>query len=377
MENFFISDKKLILESLSKKDIINSLTLEDVENFLDYLQIPYQRKKDFLICPTVCHNRLEEAESMKLYYYSNYHVFHCYTECNESMTIFEFYKKFMAVNYSEISDEEATQFVFQFLTKIAISSSAPQNKRVLIDREKYYREKTFLLLEEYSPKVLDCFLNFHHPSWIKEGISEKTMDKFNIRFSNSENRIIIPHKDISGRIVGIRARALEEEDVVYGKYKPEKVGNVLYTHNLSYNLYGIFEHKKAIQKFKRAVIVESEKSVMLDDTYFGENSTAVACCGSNINKYQIWLLVHKLGVNEIVIALDKEYENWLSEEAKKYRKKLVEICEKYSYCVKMSYIFDRENLIGRKDAPHDRGKEVYEKLLKDRIDVKHGIQTTR
>ena len=372
MENFFIADKELVLNSLDKKSIIDSLSLENVCEFLDYLQIPYEKKGKDLICPTVCHNKLEEAESMKLYYYSNHKVFHCYTECNDSMSIFEFYKRFMAVNYSEITDEEAVHFVIQFLTKISFSQPE-QNKSYLVDKEKYYQEKTFIQLENYSSKVLDCFSEYYHPSWIKDGISKESMKKFNIKFSNSENRIIIPHKDIYGRMVGIRARALEEEDISYGKYKPEKVGKILYTHNLSYNLYGINEHKKAIQKFKRAVIVESEKSVMLDDTFFGENSIAVACCGSNINKYQIWLLTHQLGVNEIVIALDKEYQDWHSEEAKKYRKKLVDICQKYMNFAKMSYIFDKDNLLNKKDAPHDKGKKIYEELLNKRIEVKYGF----
>ena len=35
---------------------------------------------------------------MKLYWYQNYKVFHCYTECNESMSIFELYMKYIFLN---------------------------------------------------------------------------------------------------------------------------------------------------------------------------------------------------------------------------------------------------------------------------------------
>ena len=39
------------------------------------------------------------------------------------------------------------------------------------------------------------------------------MDKYNIRFSPTQNKIIIPHYDINGRLVGIRGRALNIEEV--------------------------------------------------------------------------------------------------------------------------------------------------------------------
>ena len=368
--NFYSADEGIYLYNLDRQSIIESLTVDDICKFLEHLKIPYDKTNKYIICPTVCHNPLNEAESMKLYYYPNNKVFHCYTECNESMTVIELYKKFMALNYDEkISEQEAENFVKQFLTKITIKEKDASKNSLLIERSQYYNEKTFIELKEYSEKVLECFKEYYHPSWLKDGISKEAMKKFQIKFSITENRIIIPHFDINGKLIGIRARALEEEDISYGKYKPEKVGDIDYAHNLSYNLYGIDKHKEAIKKFKRAVIVESEKSVLLDETYYGKNSTAVACCGSNINKLQIWLLTQQLGVSEIVIALDKEYDDWHSSEAIKYRKKITDICNKYKIQANMSYIFDKKNLLNKKDAPHDRGKEIYEKLFNERIKV--------
>ena len=79
------ADEELDYASISIQDIVNSITLEDVRLFLESLgveQIAVYEDKGYLVCPTICHNLLEEAESMKLYWYKNNKIFRCYTECN-------------------------------------------------------------------------------------------------------------------------------------------------------------------------------------------------------------------------------------------------------------------------------------------------------
>ena len=56
---------------------------------------------------------------------------------------------------------------------------------------------------------------------------------------------------------------------------------------------------------------------------------------------------------------DKEYKNWT--------KKLKEIYNKYSSKVLISFIFDNQGLLGYKDSPLDRGKDVFLELFKNRI----------
>ena len=204
---------------------------------------------------------------------------------------------------------------------------------------------------------------------MREGIRPSSFKKFNIRFSYGQNRIIIPHFDIAGRLVGIRMRALDEEDVKMGKYRPAQIGDKMYNHQLGFNLYGIYEHANAIRKTKRAIIVEGEKSVLLDDGYFGDYSVAVATCGSQLNRFQINLLVKKLGATEIILAYDKEYDNPFSPEGKAYRERLIQKCERYRGLANFYYVFDEHGLLNRKDAPCDKGKEVYEELLRRKIKI--------
>ena len=366
---FYELDKEATLNSLNKKDIINSLSIEDVARFLESLGVEVDRFENHLICPTICHNRLEDAESRKLYWYHNYKVFHCYTECSESMSIFELYKRYMSLNEYEIDDFEAELYVRQFLTNITITKKNNGN-HLELNKEKYLITNIAQELYEYPKSVLSYFMKYYHPLWLREGISKKSMDNFNILFSIAQNKIIIPHFDIDGRLVGIRGRALEKKDIENGKYRPVLIGDTLYAHQLQFNLYGLYQHKKAIQKYRRAIIFEGEKSCLKDETFYGDDSVAVACCGSNINKYQIGLLIKNFGVNEIIIAFDKEYETIKSQQAKKYRQKIVDICNKYKHLASFSYIFDEKDLLEEKDSPNDKGQEIFEQLYKERIKVR-------
>jgi DNA primase len=170
--------------------------------------------------------------------------------------------------------------------------------------------------------------------------------------------------------VGIRGRAIDEEDLQFGKYRPIQIGKTMYNHQLGFNLYGLWEHRKAIQLTKRAVIYEGEKSCMIDDAFYGPFSVAVATCGSQLNRFQINLLVQELGVNEIILAYDKEYDEPYSQQGRMYREKLIQKCERYRGLANFYYIFDEHNLLDKKDAPCDKGQEVLETLMKRRIKIK-------
>ena len=367
-------DPELDLLNISKYDIINSITLEDVKNFLESLgvdRIEMNAEKGYLICPTICHNPLHEAESMKLYWYQDHKIFKCYTECNEAMSIFKLYQKFMNVNQGQkIDDDEAEDYVKKCLRHITIVERKRSNKLAL-DLSKYQYNNHVPILDAYPEQVLSCFIKYYHPCWLKDGITKSSMDKFNILFSLGQNKIVIPHYDIKHRLVGIRGRALEKIDIEeFGKYRPIQVGSILYTHPLQFNLYGIYEHQKGIMRRRTAIIAEGEKSVLLDDGYYQEWSNCVACCGSSFNKYHISLLTDILGANEIVIAFDKEYKDWQSQKAITYREKIENMCRRYKNQATFSYLWDRDNLLQEKDSPFDKGKDIFDYLYKNRIKVR-------
>ena len=103
---------------------------------------------------------------------------------------------------------------------------------------------------------------------------------------------------------------------------------------------------------------------------FGAASWTGACCGSTFNKYHISLLTDILGANEIIVALDKEYEDWRTPQAKKYRDKIEKMCKKYANQASFSYIWDYDNVLNEKDSPFDKGKNIFEHLYKTRVKVR-------
>ena len=366
-------DSELDLAIASKKDIVDSITLHDVKNFLESLgvtQIMVNEDKQYLVCPTICHNPINEAESMKLYWYQNNKIFRCYTECNEAMSIFRLYQKYMALNHYPVTIEEAEEYVKQCLKHIVINTNKVSYNYEL-DLNKYQFNNNIPILDEYPKEVLSYFTHYYHPTWLRDGITPEAMDKFHIGFSLGQNKIIIPHFDINGRLIGIRGRTLDKKEAeAYGKYRPLQIGKITYAHPLQFNLYGIHEHQNGIKMRRQAIIAEAEKSVLLDDGYYGNLSNCVACCGSTFNKYHISLLTNVLGANEIIIALDKEYTDWRTEKARKYKERIISMCRKYSNQAVFSYMWDYDNVLEEKDSPFDKGKEVFEHLYKTRVKVR-------
>lgn len=368
------SNNTPLISTMTWKDILESLTIDDVERFLYSLGVNYIRHEgaDTLICPTICHNPIDEQGSMKLYWYQKNKTFHCYTECNENMSIFELYMKYCAINYGPITFMEAELYIKQFLSNIVFAPTAPTRKLSEGLLLKSSPEQRYVMeLPEYSRSSLDCFVqHYYHPLWKKEGISDAAMDKFDIRFSISQNKIIIPHYDVDGRLIGIRGRALNEDELAAGcKYTPVKLGDKFYSHQLHFNLYGVWENKEAIKLMKTAVIFEGEKSVIKGYDAYGKYNNFVAACGFTINKYQINLLTYRLGVNNIVLAFDKEFERFGDADYHTYLKKMTDLCKKYKSQANISFIIDTKGLLNKKDSPIDKGVKVWEQLYENRIKV--------
>ena len=67
------------------------------------------------------------------------------------------------------------------------------------------------ILPKYDKKVLEYFPKIYHEDWLDYGISEETMDKYNIRYYPYKNQIVIPCYDHNGNMCGIRIRNMNKE----------------------------------------------------------------------------------------------------------------------------------------------------------------------
>ena len=345
------------------EQIVKDLKDEEVIRLMYELGADRHEETDnYIIFPTICHNENATEASMKLYYYKDTHLLYCYTE-DGPMTIYKFLENYYKTRNIEYNwGQDILKVVFQCSAATELTTKETIFKQSLKDK---YRKRQSIQLAAYSPNVLESFVKQYPIEWLEDNISAGAMDKYNIRYSISQNKIIIPHYDINNRLVGIRGRALNESEIAYAKYAPVKIEDIVYKHKLSLNLYGLNHNWKNIKELGICYIAESEKAV-LQSELFGEKNCTVAICGSSLNIYQIKLLMQHCQPKEIVLCLDKEE---LPGEDK-YFYKLWNMCSKYKLYTNMSFIYDRENLLNLKDSPFDRGRNIFNKLLEKRVKVK-------
>ena len=349
----------------------NDLSIDQVCDLLASLGGDPQIKGDLIISRTICHG----GHSHKLYYYDNTKLFKCYTDCLDSFDIFELIIKINKLNNIDYSLPQAIRFITNYYG-IVVETENFETQENLQDWQilnKYDRsssqekEEKIVEMKFYDDKILQYLPHPRILNWEKEGITREVMEECGICYDPSYQGIVIPHYDINGKLVGIRERTLIKENENNGKYKPAILNYKQYNHPLGFNLYNLNNSKENIKKIKKVFVFEGEKSCLLYRSYFGGDADiSVAVCGSNLINYQVQLLL-SLGVEEICIAFDKQFQEIGDDEWKRWTKKLKELNRKYSPLVQISFLFDKMNLLGYKDSPIDRGPEIFMQLFKERI----------
>lgn len=336
-------------------------TREDIDKIISYFGLEYQEINNAYVLPTYCHHQ-DNSGSKKLFIYFNEEtvIFHCYTSCG-SMTLEKFIERYRDCNYYD-----AKRLIDEILDRSLNGFDHLYKEEALENPFARKEKKTFKVNQVVDDSVLNSFYQVPYGGWIKEGISHRTQKKFNIRFDIVHNSVIIPQLNEDGQLVGVRRRTLNKSDIERdGKYKPIFANGRWYNADTSTILYGLFENKENITRNKKAIVFEAEKSVMQLDTFYNGTAPAVALYGSNMSDYQADLL-KKLGSEELIMALDKEYQS--EREYKTYLKVLVKKFEKFQSFFTITFILDDFNssLLDYKDSPSDHGKETFEKLLRRR-----------
>ena len=356
------------------EEIKNSLTIEQVFDLLLSYGADPVLKDDLIICRTICHG----GDSHKLYYYENTHLFRCYTECSDTFDIFQLVVKVESSGGRNYSLPQAINYVINFFNLSIENKNFQKNDDELIDWQIFNRydkilnnenNKRIVEMKIYDNKILTYLPHPRILPWEQEGISKEVINYHNICYNPSSQAIVIPHYNIDGELVGIRERTLIKENETYGKYRPMYLNKQMYNHPLGFNLYNLNFSKENIKRTKKAIIFEGEKSPLLFASYFGqENDITVAVCGSSLSSYQVQLLLD-LGIEEMIIAFDKQFQEFGDKEHLGWVKKLKDINKKYSKYVKVSYMFDKWGILGYKDSPIDCGKEKFLELFDKRFSL--------
>lgn len=345
-------DAQSLKEQLSPNDIITLLTQLGAE--------PYEQNGQ-IIARAICHN----GHSHKMYYYDDTKMIHCYTNCG-SMDIFELIQKLKNIEFSEAFKYIKDYFGYE-------DELIEYNYDDIIDLSffnKFNKVIYYEPLKTLSDSVLNRYDDKYHISWVKEGIMPSTMKKFDIKMSIENKQIIIPHRNEDGYIVGVRARNLDPLLVDKGlKYTPVKQKNVFLNHPTGATLYGLYENMDNIMSTKKLVLFESEKSVLQLDSFYNGHGIGVCMSGSAFSDRQL-NLIKNLPIEEVIIAVDKEFEN-IGDTLEKYYAEKVEktIANKLKPYFSVSVIWDKKGLLDMKDSPTDRGKSIWLELFKNRISL--------
>ena len=198
----------------------------------------------------------------------------------------------------------------------------------------------------------DCMLRYEKRDdkltvWEREGISRASLDKFQVFYDSFSNRLVYPIRNPDGKIVNIGGRTLDPD------FKAKNLRKYTYFYQWGQlnTIYAIFENREAIRSRHEIILFEGCKSVLLADTWGIHNTGAILT--SHLNPGQMKLLAI-LGCN-VVFALDNDVD---------IRKD--HNIQKLKHYVNVEYILDTDHLLGEKDAPVDRGREVFQTLYEQR-----------
>lgn len=184
--------------------------------------------------------------------------------------------------------------------------------------------------------------------WMDEGISAEVLEKFQVRYDSFSNRLVYPIRNSDNKIVNIGGRTLDPD----WKVKDLRKYTYFFGWGKMETIYGLTENMNEILKHREVILFEGCKSVLLAHTWGIKNCAAVLT--SHLNPYQMKILA-KLGCR-VVFALDKEV-----------RIRDDHNIQKLKNYVQVEYLWDREDLLDEKDAPVDKGEEVFRKLYEGRL----------
>jgi hypothetical protein len=353
--------------SKSIKEYRDQIQAEEVKKILgDYGVEAVSENASMVIYPTVCHNIDHNHASHKLYYYKKDNIFKCYTECDEVFDIFQLIIKMDNLKGKSTSLRQA-------LAKAGLDATQPvnENEYYSVRKQLSYlhsmndkEELDIAEITSYPKNILDKYvfdLEYLKP-WIQEGIGPSSLTRYGIKFDLIDGAIVIPYYDLEKNLVGVRGRFLSEN--ARAKYMPMKHDGNYLSHPTSQVLYGLDVNRDAIERTGIVILYEGEKSVLKMDTIYGSDNISVAVSGKNISKTHIQMLI-ELGVKEVVIAFDREY-NSINEMNKKIEE-YTRITKQMKHFFNISVIIDQDFLLPYKESPIDKGKDVFEKLLSTRI----------
>lgn len=342
-------DVSLLKKQLSVDDIISLLGDMGADySFLSDKEIHFR---------SICHN----SQSFKLYYYIESQSFYCH-RCGKSWDIIALIEQIKNLSFREAID---------YVCRLCHITETYAKQKPFIDdwqsMKKYLPNSNYVEMPTiYHTDEMALFSPLYHQSWLDDGITLEAMQKFDIGWYARNKQITIPVLDADGKLIGIHGRNTSRALVEKGyKYIPVKTLNNHYKFPTNSVLYGLFQNKSAIQETKEVCLFEAPKSVLQFESIQTPN-IAVAMFGMNLNRYRADMLL-QLGVENVNICLDKQYQQWRDDEWMVWKEKVKKIAKLFNGLANVYVVCDTTNLLQYKQSPTDNGVNIWNKLYKERM----------
>ena len=315
------------------------------------------------------------GNSFKLYLFKETQLFHCFTGDAATYDVFE-----LVCRAKQCEFKDAYSFIVNFFNIDGSKQGFEDSANItslgewdIFQKVADYNKKNDKGLPE-NRIIQENLLEYFNPlvaptEWLKDGISAEVMAAYGIRIDSALMKIVIPHRDKDGNLIGIRGRSYNPIELEEGtKYMPIFIQKQMYNHSLGRNLYGLYENKETIKRMKKILVCEGEKSVLQTASFYGlDNCFAVATCGSSLSREQISMIL-ELGVEEVILGYDADFKGCKgAPDTVEYEEKLMKVVAPLLPYVNVSVIMDYNHLLPYKGSPTDKGKEIFEQLYDSRI----------
>lgn len=332
---------------------------------------------------TICHNI--NGGGYNLAFNKETRSFCCFSECSCSYSLLSLIKKRRELLGEPCSTYQSLKWLcnelgieFNFKEEVKqVNTNIYKWQNSLL---KYTKNKNKNIeLRVYNKKILNYFPKIYHTDWIDYGISEEVLDKYNIGWYNYKQQITIPCYRQNGDLIGIRIRNMNPEIDI--KYIPlQLLDGTEFNFPTNEVFYGENFNWTNIQRTKSVILVESEKTVMKYESWYGaKNNICLGLYGSVLSNTKLKKLL-SWNCETFYICLDSDFESieYSNNDEKitsyeKFEKKVMNIYNKLKPYAKSVYVI--YNNLGfencYKYSITDYTREQFEKIWnnKEKIEI--------
>lgn len=320
---------------------VDRATIEQINASVDLIDYASQtmnlikRGKDyFCSCP------LHEDKTPSLSFNSEANLFYCFS-CGKGGGIIDYLKYYEGLSFDDAVRKAIT------LSSGEISLNKSNTSRFLKSIEEDSQKE---VLHTALDKTIyyRSFKQMPITLWEQEGIRRDVMDLFEIRIDTNQGRIVYPVYDMQGNFINVKGRTM------LSNYK--ELGIPKYINYYPIGTMDYFQGYNIAKDYitDSVIVFEGIKSVMKAFGWGYKN--CISAEKHTLTNEQVNALI-ALQV-DVIFAYDKDV-SYASKDVRKSLEALKRVCNIY-------LIKDFTDTLEEKDAPVDKGKELWDNLYKNK-----------